>query len=72
VGAKFSLPLQPGPETHSVSCTVGTESLPGIKRPGRCLHTHLHLAPRSKKEERYLYSPSAPSCSVPGRTLPFR
>ena len=32
-GAKYPAPVQAGPETHPASYTMGTESLPGLKRP---------------------------------------
>ena len=35
VGARFPAPIQTGPEAHPASYTMGTESFPGIKRPGR-------------------------------------
>jgi hypothetical protein len=35
VGARYSAPVQTGPETHPASCTKGTGSCPGVKRPGR-------------------------------------
>ena len=28
-------PVQTGPGAHPVSCTMGTGSFPGVKRPGR-------------------------------------
>jgi len=31
VGARFSAPVQTGPGTHTASCTMGTESFPGVK-----------------------------------------
>jgi hypothetical protein len=34
-GARFFAPVQTGPETHPASCTMGTGSFPGVKRPGR-------------------------------------
>jgi hypothetical protein len=34
VGATFSAPVQTDPEGHPASCTVGTGSFPGLKRPG--------------------------------------
>ena len=34
-GARFSAPVQTGPGAHSASCTMGTGSFPGVKRPGR-------------------------------------
>jgi len=30
-GAKFSAPVQTGPGAHPASCTMGTESFPGVK-----------------------------------------
>ena len=35
VGARFSALVQTGPGAHPASCTMGTGSFPGIKRPGR-------------------------------------
>jgi hypothetical protein len=35
VGARFFAHVQTGPGTHPTSCTMGTESFPGVKRPGR-------------------------------------
>ena len=35
VGARFSAPVQTGPGAHPASCTMGTGSFPGVKRPGR-------------------------------------
>ena len=35
VGARFSAPVQTGPGAHPASYTMGTGSLPGVKRPGR-------------------------------------
>ena len=33
--ARFSAPVQTGPGVHPASCTMGTRSSPGVKRPGR-------------------------------------
>jgi hypothetical protein len=33
--AKFSAPVPTGPGAHPASCTGGTGSFPGVKRPGR-------------------------------------
>jgi hypothetical protein len=33
VAARFSAPVQTGPMAHPASCTMGTESFPGVKRP---------------------------------------
>jgi hypothetical protein len=35
LGEKFSAPVQTGPGAHPASCTKGTGSFPGVKRPGR-------------------------------------
>jgi hypothetical protein len=35
VAATFFAHVQTGPGTHPASCTMGTGSFPGIKRPGR-------------------------------------
>jgi hypothetical protein len=41
----LSRPVQTGPGAHPASCTMGTGSLPGVKRPGYALTTHPNLAP---------------------------
>jgi hypothetical protein len=35
VGARFFAPVQTGPGAHPASCTKGTGSFLGVKRPGR-------------------------------------
>jgi hypothetical protein len=35
VEARFSAPVPTGPEAHQASCTMGTGSFLGVKRPGR-------------------------------------
>jgi hypothetical protein len=35
VGARFFAHVQAGPGAHPASCTMGTGSFPGLKRPGR-------------------------------------
>jgi hypothetical protein len=43
ISSNFSIPgrdeifahVQTGPRAHTVSCTMGTGSFPGVKRPGR-------------------------------------
>ena len=35
VGTRFSAPVQTGPGAHPGSCTMGTGSFPGVKRPER-------------------------------------
>jgi hypothetical protein len=34
-GARLFAHVQTGPEAHPASCTMGTGSFPGVKRPGR-------------------------------------
>jgi hypothetical protein len=34
-GRYFPAPVQTGPVAHPASCTIGTGSFPGVKRPGR-------------------------------------
>jgi hypothetical protein len=48
--ANFSAPVQTGSGAHSASYTVRTGAFPGVKRPEHGVTTHLHLAPRLKKE----------------------
>jgi hypothetical protein len=50
VGERYSAPVQTGPGAHPASCTMGTGSLPGVKRPGRDVDHPRYLAPRLKKE----------------------
>jgi len=40
-------PVQTGPGAHPASCTMGTESFPGVEVPGREDDPHPHLVPRS-------------------------
>ena len=65
--ARFSAPVQTGPGAHPSSYTMGTGSLPMVKRPGRGVD---HPPPSSsevkERVELILYSPSGPSCSVLG------
>ena len=69
VEARFSTPVQTGPVTHPASCTMGTESFPGVKRQGCGVD---HLPPTSarlrkqitslwcvlKKNKVFLFSPA--------------
>jgi len=51
VGARFSAPIQTGPETHPASCTMGIGSFPGVNCGwGVTLTPHPLLVPRSKIE----------------------
>jgi hypothetical protein len=67
-GERFSTPVQTGPGAHPASSyTMGTESFPGVKRPGCGVDHPPHLAPRLKKKvELYLYSTSGPLRAVIG------
>ena len=58
-GARFSAPVQTGPEAHQAPCTVGTGSFPGVKeRPGRDADTSPPSSAEVKNRvELYLYSP---------------
>ena len=49
-GAKFCAPVHTGSEANPAPCTMGTGSVPGVKRPGRGVDHPPHLAPRLKKE----------------------
>ena len=50
VGARFSAPVQTGPGAHSVSCSMGTGSFPGVKiGRGVMLTPHPLLVPWSRK-----------------------
>jgi hypothetical protein len=44
VGVRFFAHVQTGPGAHPASCTMGTGSFPGVKRPGRGAD---HLPPSS-------------------------
>jgi len=50
VEARFSAPVQTGPVAHPASCTMGTESFPGVKSGrGLSLTPHPLLVPWSWK-----------------------
>ena len=59
--ARFSAPVQTDPGPHLVSCTMGTGSFSGVKRPGRGVYHPPHLALRLKGAKLYFTSPSVPS-----------
>jgi hypothetical protein len=47
--ARFSAPVQTGPEAHPASCTMGAQSFPGVRcGQGVTLTPHPLLVPRSK------------------------
>jgi hypothetical protein len=72
LGGDFSAQVQTDPGAHPASCTVGTGSFPGVKRPGRGIdHPPRFIAEVKERVELYLYSPSGPLRPVLGRTLPL-
>ena len=68
----FPHPSRPALGAHAASCTMGTGSFLGVKRPGRGAD---HSPPsKCRGHERaglYLYSPSGPSWPVIGSTFTF-
>ena len=73
IGARFSAPVQTGPEAHPTSYTTGTESFPGVNRPGRGVdHPPPSSAEVKERVEVYLYSPFGPLWSILGWNLPLR
>jgi hypothetical protein len=57
VGSRFSAPVQTGPGAHPASCTVGTGSFPGVKRPGRGVdHPPSSSAEVKERVELYLWA----------------
>ena len=70
VGARFSAPVQTTPGAYPASCTMGTGSFLGVKRPG----SNADHPPPSKRRGReriglYFYSSSGPPWPVIGWTL---
>jgi len=49
-GASFSAPVQTDPGAHTASYSMGTGSIPGVKRPRRGVDHPTQLAPKLKKE----------------------
>ena len=72
VGVRFSAHVQTGPGSYPASCTMGTRSFPGVKRPGRGVdHPPPSGAEVKERVELYLYFSSGPSWPVLGWILPF-
>ena len=72
VEARFSAPVQTGPEAHPASYTMGTWSFSGVERPGRGVdHPTPSSAEVKERGELYFYSPSGPSWPVLGWNLPL-
>jgi len=66
VAGRFSALFQTGPGAHLASYTMGTGSLPGVKRPGRGVNNPSSSSAEVKERtELYLYSHSGPfeACS---------
>ena len=60
-GEKFSVPIQTSPDAHLASYTVGTQSFPGVKWPGRGLdHPASSSAEVKEGVELYTCSTSGP------------
>jgi hypothetical protein len=55
MGSRFSASLQTGPGAHQASYTMGTSSLPGLKRVSHYVNHHLHLAQMLKEEYSYTH-----------------
>jgi hypothetical protein len=57
VGVKFSAPVHTGPGAHPASCTMGTGSFPGVKRPGHGSDQPPTISAEVKERVKlYLYS----------------
>ena len=66
-GRNFFASVLTGSGIHSSFYTMGTESFPGVKRPGRDVDHPLPSKVEVKERlELYVYSPSRPSCLVLG------
>jgi len=75
-GARFSVPVETSCGAHSASCTMGTESFPGVNSGrGVMLTPHPLLVPWSRKSRGIaLYMPYGmyrASVPVQGCTLPY-
>jgi hypothetical protein len=72
VRARIFAPVQTGPGAHPAPYTMGTVSLPGVKRPGPGVdHPPLSSAEVKETVELYLYSTSGSSWPVLGWPLPL-
>jgi hypothetical protein len=56
-GARFFAHVQTGPGAHPASCTMGTGSFPGVKRPGRGADHPPPSSAEVKKEHSYTSIP---------------
>ena len=55
VATRFSAPVQTNPGAHPTSCTMGTGSLPGVKRPGRSADHQAHFKRRVWRKSRAIH-----------------
>jgi hypothetical protein len=62
-GARFSAPVQTGPEAHPASYTIGTRSLPGVQRQRNVDHPPAYSVKVKERVELFLYFPCGPSWS---------
>ena len=60
-GRDFPHPSRPAPGAHPASCTMGTGSFPGVKRPGRDEHPPQSSAEVKVRVELYICSLSGTS-----------
>jgi hypothetical protein len=56
-GARFFAHVQTGPGAHLATSTMGTESFPGVKRPGRDADHPPSFSAEIKKEYSYTSTP---------------
>jgi hypothetical protein len=71
-GRDFQQLSRPAPGAHPASCTMGTGSFPGVKRPGRSVdHPPPSSAEVKERVELYFYSPTGPSWPVLWWILPL-
>jgi hypothetical protein len=71
-GARFTAPVQTGSGAHSASCTMGTGSFPGVKRPRRGGdHPPQTSAEVKERVELYLHPSFGPSWPVVVLTFTF-
>jgi hypothetical protein len=61
VGTRFFTHVQTGSGAYPASCTMGTGSFPGVKRPGRGADHPPLLVPRSGRSRAIPLFPSGPS-----------
>jgi hypothetical protein len=70
--ARFSAPVRTGPGAHPASCTMGTGSFPGVRRPGReVYHPPPSSAEVKERVELCLFSLSGSLFPVLGWYLPL-